>query len=531
MSYLDNFDFKNPLYKPIFAKRAEMLQRIRSGEINLNALKLYYKNNIADFICDWGCTADYTSATATRPAKIPFILFKKQQECVDFILQNWKNNQNGLIEKTRQMGVSWLAMAFSCSFCLFNSDIKIGFGSRKEEYVDKKGDSKSLFEKARIFMEMLPNEFTDNWTEKDNSKYMQLRFNNGSTIIGESGDNIGRGDTTSLYFVDESAFLERPQKAEASLSQGTRCRIDMSTPNGINAFYDKRMSGRVPVFTFHWRDDPRKDEDWYEQQKKKLPPVILAQEVDISYTESVEGIVIPSIWIQTAIDAHLKLNIKPSGDKVSALDVADEGSDLNAFCSRYGILITEIEEWSGKNSDIGYTAQRAIQMCDKISGRGFYYDADGLGAGVKGYVRIANEQRRNKIIATPFRGSAGVIKAESKDFGDRQNKDFFANFKAQAWWTLRKRFENTYNAIVKNEIKDINEMISIPKTLPYLNKLLSELSQPTYSINGTGKIVIDKKPEGTKSPNLADALMMCFAPVSRKPIHINPYALAALGIS
>ena len=29
------------------------------------------------------------------------------------------------------------------------------------------------------------------------------------------------------------------------------------------------------------------------------------------------------------------------------------------------------------------------------------------------------------------------------------HKDFFVNMKAQAWWHLRKLFENTYNAITK----------------------------------------------------------------------------------
>ena len=43
-------------------------------------------------------------------------------------------------------------------------------------------------------------------------------------------------------------------------------------------------------------------------------------------------------------------------------------------------------------------------------------------------------------------------------------------------------------------------------------KLLTELSQPTYKQNDVGKIVINKKPDGMPSPNLADAVMMRFAP-------------------
>jgi hypothetical protein len=42
-------------------------------------------------------------------------------------------------------------------------------------------------------------------------------------------------------------------------------------------------------------------------------------------------------------------------------------------------------------------------------------------------------------------------------------------------------------------------------------KLMAELSQPTYAINQVGKILIEKTPEGTKSPNLADAVCIQFS--------------------
>ena len=43
-----------------------------------------------------------------------------------------------------------------------------------------------------------------------------------------------------------------------------------------------------------------------------------------------------------------------------------------------------------------------------------------------------------------------------------------------------------------------------------------ELSQPTYSINTAGKILIDKQPEGASSPNLADAVMIAFNPAKKR---------------
>ena len=51
-------------------------------------------------------------------------------------------------------------------------------------------------------------------------------------------------------------------------------------------------------------------------------------------------------------------------------------------------------------------------------------------------------------------------------------------------------------------------MISIPSTLPYKSQLENELSKPTYKHDPAGKIIINKTPEGTKSPNLFDATVM-----------------------
>ena len=82
--------------------------------------------------------------------------------------------------------------------------------------------------------------------------------------------NIGRGNRTGIYFVDESAFLTRPEMIEAALSQTTNCRMDVSSANGTgNLLYRKRHSGKVDVFS-HWRADPRKDDAWYALQKSKL---------------------------------------------------------------------------------------------------------------------------------------------------------------------------------------------------------------------------------------------------------------------
>ncbi|MDE9553688.1 TerL protein, partial [Xenorhabdus bovienii] len=293
------FDFRNPDYNAVFEWRMERLQRIRQNPSILPMMRTFYRDNPGQFIIDWGMTVDPRNVERGLPSRIPFILFPRQEEWIAWFMEGWRTQEPGITEKTRDMGISWLTIATASSICLFNRGVAAGFGSRKEEYVDKIGSPKSLFDKARNFINLLPAEFRGTWDIRKHAPHMRILFpDTDSVMTGEAGDGIGRGDRASFYFVDEAAFLERPELVDASLSATTNCRQDVSTPNGMaNSFAQRRHSGNIDVFTFHWRDDPRKDDAWYAKQVEKLDPVTLAQEVDINYQASVEGILIPSEWV------------------------------------------------------------------------------------------------------------------------------------------------------------------------------------------------------------------------------------------
>jgi hypothetical protein len=83
---------------------------------------------------------------------------------------------------------------------------------------------------------------------------------------------------------------------------------------------------------------------------------------------------------------------------------------------------------------------------------------------------------------------------------------------------LRRRFEKTHQAVQmvaqgQSEHRyPPDELISLPSTLPLLRTLQKELSQPTMGKSTRMKLLIDKKPEGTRSPNLADAVVMAYWP-------------------
>lgn len=329
-----------PDYPAEYLKRAERLARIRAEPGMLSGLKLFYKDHPVEFVSEWGMTFDPRNAEIGVPTTVPFLLFPKQAEFLGWLRDLWLGREDGLAEKSRDMGVSWLCVAFAVWMWLFHEGTVVGFGSRKEEYVDDLNDPKSLFWKARQFVALLPPEFRPNgWDPKKHAPFMALANpENGSAIVGESGDNIGRGNRTSIYFKDESAFYERAESIDAALSQTSNCKIDVSTPNGNgNPFYRKRHSGKVKVFTFHWRDDPRKGDAWYAKQVDTLDPVVLAQEVDIDYNASTTD-----SWISGAlIEAAQRLGpaeVVANGPWMIGVDAAHMGDDEHVISSRRGLL-------------------------------------------------------------------------------------------------------------------------------------------------------------------------------------------------
>lgn len=526
-----------PNYVDVWMERQRRLVALRANpELWAGAFE-YYRTRPVEFINDHCDTYDPRNAGRGKPAYMPFIMFQKQADLVQCLRAVMEAEENALIEKARDMGATWVCSAFSVWLWRFYPGAAVGWGSRKEQLVDKLGDPDSIFEKMRILIRRLPREFwPKGFNEKDHMPFMRiLNPENGATITGEAGDNIGRGGRKLIYFKDEAAHYERPEKIEAALADNTRVQVDISSVNGLgNVFHRRREAGKewtegpahkgvTNVFVMDWRDHPLKDAEWYAARKRKAEADglahVFAQEVDRNYAASVDGVIIPAEWISAAIDAHVHLGFTAEGATIAGLDVADEGGDRNALGIRKGAVLLAVDDWS--KGDTGETTRKAVTM---LQGRGpvsVQYDSVGVGAGVK--------SEANRLKATgelpaglefvPWSAGAGVEHPDRHiDPQDKQtpmNRDFYSNLKAQAWWELRRRFERTYRARHEGLTFSPDDMISLPSGLPKLRELEKELAQATASRStGALKLLVDKSPPGTRSPNLADAVVMCYFPLN-----------------
>lgn len=472
---------------------------------------------------------------------VPFALFPRQVEFLRWLQEREAAEEDGLADKSRDVGFTWLCGAHALHGWLFRSGFSCGFGSRKLELVDKIGDPDSIFEKIRILLRNLPEWMRPaGFKEANHDNFCRLiNPANGATITGEGGDDIGRGGRKSIYFVDEAAFLEHPAKVEASLSQTTRCRIWVSTPNGPgNAFAKKRHGGNISVFSFHWKDDPRKNHyevrditgavlergngqapatpaggyiwyPWYEKEKIRLgDPVVVAQEVDIDYSASIEGICIPAKWVRAAVNLVDKIGYCPLVAPIGGMDVADGGSAKSVLIARRGWLVNEgdITDWSEGN-----TTQTAWKARDEAEARHITrlnYDCVGVGAGVRGTFSTSEQP----LAFTPNAVNGGESPTTAVWPDGKTSKERFLNLRAELWWKLRARFEKAYEWVEQGIEHPVDEMISIPNHAG----LISDLSLPLCFTTETGKTKIEAKSEmrkrGVKSPDFADALAYTEAP-------------------
>lgn len=534
-----------PDYKGVYAWRIETLAALRADPSMLAKAHAYYSTHPAEFIMHW---MDTYNPRKQRGKWMPFVFFERQKLLVEFFEHLRQHGESGLIEKARDMGATWVACGYSVWCLRYVPDDATGWGSRKQDLVDKLGDADSIFEKMRLIIRRLPPEFRPTW---DTALMKIVNHDNGSTITGESGDNIGRGGRKSRYFKDEAAHYERPEKIEAALGDNTDVQIDISSVNGLgNMFHRRRESGEiwhpaadipkgtVRVFVMDWRDHPEKTQEWYDQRKAKAEREgmqhIFAQEVDRNYSAAVENTIISFEWIQAAVDAHLTVPsmaaaVSDTDEWMAGLDVADDGADKNALALRCGFVLRHARDWGER--DPGVTTRNTLA---DLRGRGLrgiklQYDCIGIGAAVKSeWNRLvdAGTVEWDEFELVPWHAGSGVLKPFERMIpGDDQtplNRDQFHNFKAQAWWAVRTRFYKTWRAVTTGEVYRADELISLDSRIPCLQQLMKELAQPTMGKSTqTLKMLVDKKPNGTRSPNLADALVQCYFPSNRKAAELQ----------
>jgi len=233
-----------------------------------------------------------------KPHDLPFILWDFQVMLMRWLEERYRNNQDGLIDKSRDMGVTWVTLAWILHKWLFEPGFAALVGSRKEDLVDNRTWD-SHFGKLEYMLRRIPGWMLPAGFDFGRHRQFLKLVNpeNGNYVVGESANaQFSRQGRYSVVFFDEAAFWPDFASAWRAAGSATNCRIAVSTPNRMNTFGRMVHSGQYPHLRIHWRMHPRKDDQWYEKQKARYTAEDLAQEIDISYAGSMTGLVYPS-WV------------------------------------------------------------------------------------------------------------------------------------------------------------------------------------------------------------------------------------------
>jgi len=265
------------------------------------------------------------------------------------------------------------------------------------------------------------------------------------------------------------------------------------------------------------------------EDKRRRDPDSFAHIYEGMPRQDNETSVIKASWVEAAIDAHKLLGLDDTGRSYLGFDVADAGKDKCALVHRKGIVAYWSDEWKAKEDELLKSATRAYNDALRLDAF-INYDSTGVGAGVGAKVNELNKEKKTSVKHGKFVAGGGVFEPEKLYTDKITNKDFFANLKAQAWWTVADRFRLTYQVI--KAMKDgtevpkykLEDLISISSDMPNLHRLKVELSIPMRMEDRLGRVMVESKQDlakrDVKSPNIADAFIMAYAP-SKKGMSIN----------
>lgn len=216
----------------------------------------------------------FTYDPRTRLKSLPFVTWPIQDRAFPTILDCIEHGQDLVIEKSRDMGASWMSLIVMEWLWHFHPGNSFLMVSRKEDLVDAPGDPDSLFWKVDFVHKHLPR-----WLkpETDRRKLHFGNMGNGSTIDGESTTAAaGVGGRRTAMFIDEFSRIEEGYHLLAGTADTTQCRIFNFTPWGTsNAAYKLARRDDVRKLRLHWKDHPEKARGLYQYDERQAKVVVL----------------------------------------------------------------------------------------------------------------------------------------------------------------------------------------------------------------------------------------------------------------
>lgn len=141
-----------------------------------------------------------------------------------------------LIEKSRQMMVTWMACAYALWVAMFHEGKRVFIQSKKEK------DANATLDRVKFIYQHLPEKMKEKYKVNEPMAYCKMQWGKRNSIIEAipQGADVLRQYTASLIISDEMAFQERAEEAyiaaRPTLTGGGQF-IGISSPNFKEFFY------------------------------------------------------------------------------------------------------------------------------------------------------------------------------------------------------------------------------------------------------------------------------------------------------
>ena len=259
--------------REFYANRRWRMKALRDGATVPGAARALREECEKDILF-WANTFCWTSnPRLIKNPVLPFTTYPFQDKAILRLLDDIFSGRDVVIEKSRDMGASWIIILAAAWILQFKPNSNGLFVSRNESYVDAPGNPKSLFWKLDFLLARQPK-----WLRPREMKRTSMHIgnlDNGAIVDGESTTGeVARGDRRTYIAMDEfAAFAPADgQNALAATQSATDSRIFNSTPKGkANAFYDMaekaRKGGAVDLIRMHWSEHPKKNRGLYSSRR------------------------------------------------------------------------------------------------------------------------------------------------------------------------------------------------------------------------------------------------------------------------
>lgn len=289
-----------------------------------------------------------------------------------------------------------------------------------------------------------------------------------------------------VFLIDEASGIpdEVFQVAEGALStEGAYCLMAANPTRMEGYFFDSHHKQRANWAALHWNgeDSPLVSRQYVKDMAEKYgeQSAIYRIRVRGDFAGNPDGVISLDL-IESAIDRK----VEPFGPIRWGLDVARFGEDRTALVKRRGnTLMRKVQWWQGKDTMqvAGLLKLEYDHTPERMRPEAICIDVIGIGSGVVD---------RCKEMGLPV---VAVNVAESPSV-----KEQYARLRDELWFEAREWFFRRDCSIPNDE------------------DLIAELTLPSFKVLSNGKKQVqskdDLKKDGIRSPDLADAFCLTFAP-------------------